>query len=220
MVSLLVPWVFSQYKPIYHVGRYEIISLPPLAIFLAMVFEEIFNRKRAVKMVMVIAVTACLYQYFYNINGEQANYRWAIKKFLQMSSPGDVVIFTGLCRPGLTYYLRREGKIEEYKLVSFPKELERHPAWGTRRWFLKDTLKMVRDAREIKGEIEKLGDVSVWVFWRDPVIFKFFVRELKGEYSQVRIVNLGRKSFYRFVSQFKKKGYHGRESLDNKDNKG
>jgi hypothetical protein len=205
MVSLLVPWVFSQYKPIYHVGRYEIISLPPLAIFLAMVFEEIFSPKRALKMLVVIAITGYLWEYFYSIYGDQVNNRWAVKEFLHMANAGDVVVFAGLSRPALTYYLRRDGRYYDYVLLSYPMELEQHPAWGSRGWFLRDTLQLLEDARNIKEKLDNLKDASLWVFWDDPVITGYLFRELKEDYRQVRIVDLGRKTFFRFLSQFKKK---------------
>jgi len=132
-----------------------------------------------------------------------------VREFLKMSEKGDAIIFCGLSKTALTYYLRRSGRLEAFSCYAYPKELEIHPGWGTSGWFMRDTLKLLSDAQAIKRDLLGLRDKSIWVFWKDEVVTSFLFSELKGDFSQIRLVDLGRNCFFRYLSQFKQKGRHG-----------
>ena len=135
VVALATPLLVSVLKPIYWPGRYTIIGLAPLAVFLGATVAQ--SAPRPPLMLLCTAVLLTLtavqimtreYNWEFETPAEQSD-RATTQYLVQHAAPGDVLLFTSLSRAAVDYYLHRfhmEGRFIE---LSFPDEISTHLSW-------------------------------------------------------------------------------------------
>jgi mannosyltransferase len=180
-LSLAIPLLISVVRPIYYPDRYTIIALPPLAATMGWTLSELASRRWLALwcgvIVMAYGVVAVLL-----VAGRQPNLSWmgdrllsvyaggadraAAKVVCRTASPGDWLVFTGLSRTTMEYYLERSGCAQTLHLVSFPTSEAAHPFWD---WTHADPRILNAKAERLvarlaSGEGQAGSAPRIWVF--------------------------------------------------------
>ncbi len=141
-LSIGVPLAVSVFKPIYWPGRYTIIALPSWAVLLAWRLGSTTRRPfltgfAYAMMAVVLALHVVARRDM--IENSEAVLRYsesdkrAAEELNRRIQPGDNLIFTGLSRASVEYYLRLFHRDRDVTLISFPAENSEHLGWDARR---------------------------------------------------------------------------------------
>jgi hypothetical protein len=138
-LSMAVPFLISLKRPIFWAGRYDIIAIPFLAVWVAAFLLCIPQNRRSV-LQLILAASACFY--FVRAVHQSQTKMWldmldpvplgdrsAASAICSEAQPGDFVIYTGLSRAAVSFYLQRFGCSTGLKQVSYPAEFEHHLGW-------------------------------------------------------------------------------------------
>jgi hypothetical protein len=122
-------WEAIGHRPIYSLGRYEIMVLPLIVAVVASAAALLFPwRWSAALMVAWVLLLAAL-AWNYTSAVHRTNPEPIMARTLAPAlRPGDRVVFTGLFRATAEYYLRRSGA-PPYVAASFPPDVAQHLGW-------------------------------------------------------------------------------------------
>jgi hypothetical protein len=139
VLALCVPFLVSFKRPIFWAGRYDIIALPFFALLLTALLLSTPPRPRYLFQ-FVLAASCCLYfvtavhrsqtsRFLRTLDPVPLDDRAAARQICSEAKRGDYVIYTGLSRAAVGFYLERFGCAREVNQVSYPAELEQHLGW-------------------------------------------------------------------------------------------
>jgi hypothetical protein len=124
LVCILVPWVISQWKPLYN-SRFTVVAAPFLAWALAG-----FVWRAGTAAIPVLTLAACLWATFDARNVSSCNSRSAAEILAQRVQPTDTVVYCRLARQPIEWYWKGAAG----KRTSFPASIDVHPGYeGTPR---------------------------------------------------------------------------------------
>lgn len=167
LVSLLVPWLISQAKPIYAWNKYTIIAFPSLALFLGALLTRF--AQRGLLLVFCFAL----------LGGAAAGYAYQKSRFhkhtdkttadflMRSGAAGDALVFGGSSRSVLEYYLRLRKQEGRFLKTSFPAEMERHPGWS-------DPAAMMARKTELEKEADSLVEQLVKTLGKESKIWLIY----------------------------------------------
>jgi 4-amino-4-deoxy-L-arabinose transferase-like glycosyltransferase len=144
-VPLALMWVISFFRPLYVVGRYDVVAFPPFPLLLGLALRKLQQVKRAgvilatgATLLLFIPVGAKLVRYYQAPSHSDAH---ATAQVLHaFVEHGDAVVFTGLRGLPVLYYLhglgyrweggycQSENGARRFACRMFPREIERRPA--------------------------------------------------------------------------------------------
>jgi uncharacterized membrane protein len=138
-ITIGLPFVISFKKPIFWPGRYETVALPFFSLLIAALLLQLPLRSRMVFQLLLAG--SCFIYFFEAVRSSSRNDvlatldaaplgdRPAATAICAQALPGDFVVYTGLSRASISYYLERLGCATNLKQVSFPNEFEDHMGW-------------------------------------------------------------------------------------------
>ena len=138
LVCMIVPLLVSFVRPIYWPGRYTMIALPAFAAMLGCAVAAWASpglRVGFAYCLIVIAVVAHIrtrnevFENSVNVFTESESDKSATLQLCQQARPRDTVVFTGLTRAGVEYYLRRLDCGSGLNLISVPADTAEHLGW-------------------------------------------------------------------------------------------
>lgn len=138
VTCMLVPLLVSFVRPIYWPGRYTMIALPALATVLGCTVVALASPAVRVALAygVLIIVSAVhvhtrneVFENSVNVFVEDESDKAATLQLCRNAGPKDTLVFTGLTRAGVEYYLRRLGCGHDFNLVSIPADTAEHLGW-------------------------------------------------------------------------------------------
>ena len=138
LVPIGVPLVYSVLvKPIYPVGRYEIIVFPTCALLVGAAVQNLagstVRRRRAVviglSLLMVVGSAISLRPKFFPTENRSGFGRYIARQMEPHLSAGDALLFLGYSRARVEYELRNSMGLDRCRLYSFPANAGLHPGW-------------------------------------------------------------------------------------------
>ena len=138
LVCMMVPLLVSFVRPIYWPGRYTMIALPAFATALGCAVAAWASPVLRVGFAYVVLVVAIVihvrtrnevFENSVNVFTEGESDKATTLKLCQQAGPHDTLVFTGLTRAGVEYYLRRLGCGSGLHLVSIPADTAEHLGW-------------------------------------------------------------------------------------------
>lgn len=130
---LLLTQAYSYLRwPIYLIGRYDVISLPPFLILYAMGLDKLLRKPFlgagllagfftiVLNTVTLVSSITAESEYMYN-----PKYMHITEHLLEHADEDEPIVFIGDCRPVIDYYLHRSRR--PFNLISFPKVLAEVP---------------------------------------------------------------------------------------------
>jgi len=167
LVPLLGACAYSfMRQPIYLVGRYDTIALPPFLLLFAAGLERLLCfAPRAGWLAPITAVglaATSLAPYFGDAVVPGKHDVDAAAALIRDIRPEDVVVTTGLRRAVVEYQLHRAGL--HPKIYSFPPEIADHPGWYSPNRILADPTLPLKGKRLAEAlELAARGGKGIWV---------------------------------------------------------
>ena len=128
LLPLAVPFVASFVRPVYMVGRSDVLVFPAFSMLLALAVGR-FRSRTAQLAVVAASLAACvagLAHYF--STPQRVLEREVFRALAAEARDGDVFVCTDLTRPTAEYYLRRLAPDARLELLSYPLDMAEHPA--------------------------------------------------------------------------------------------
>ncbi len=205
MFPLAVLWLVSFIRPVYAVGRYDIVAFPAFALLVGLALWKLQRVPRAghllaplAALLLLIPIGTKLFLYYRAPSDGDAQ---ATAQVLDAGvADGDVVVFTGLRGLPVLYYLSRlgfrweagqcraEASVRRFSCRMYPRETERFPGVLNVSRVLASTDAVREDARDFLAGLRPLAG-SLWMvfergtFSREeialPTMDAHLVRELQ-----------------------------------------
>lgn len=148
LLSVGVPWLISHLQPIYLVGRYTLIALPPFALWLGGSLGRAVQPRTAVGLLLPLLGLRLLAthgdQTAWSRRDQVESSRASSRQLLTQLPPDAHLLYTGLGGVTLGYYLERGGR--PLAQHTFPAELTLHPGWYDPRRFAEEALRTEAEA--------------------------------------------------------------------------
>jgi Dolichyl-phosphate-mannose-protein mannosyltransferase len=126
-ITLLTPLLTSLVKPIFN-ARLAIIGVHLFALTAA----AVIGRRATCGSALGLASLTLVGLFFLHPSSAPCDNRAVASYLSQMTNDGDVVIFTGLTRLPIDFYLRQVGGGRKLTETSFPAEIDKHPGYEGR----------------------------------------------------------------------------------------
>ena len=181
--TLLIALIVGRFIPFYEVGRYEAVVLPAFILLLALLFSHIKNKW----LVGALIVLLIIFSYIAVINerssitNQTINERSTVSSLLSLAQDGDRIVFTGLSRPSIEYYINHlnfQKKI--LKTNSFPEEMAKHQAYQDIGKIIKDNNNTLPSTSPLINEIKSSIHGRVWLVFTEN---NPFALSLKNEFQ-------------------------------------
>jgi len=216
VVSVMVPLLISFVRPIYWPGRYTMIALPAFAATLGCTVAGLASRNLRVGFAYVVLLSVIafhvhtrkeVFENSANVFIEAESDKPAATELCRLSRPGDTLLFTGLSRAGVEYYLRRLECGRGFVLTSFPGDTAEHMGWVRR----SDPESLSAEADGLARRFsESQGDHKLWVMLAyGRTDEKKILTETLGRYLTLTSTPALRGSFFDGVMVFARKDLSG-----------
>jgi hypothetical protein len=221
MVSSLLPFLVSQYKPVYIDFRTPSLFFPTACVVVALLiarFRPFWLTLVVLVSILVIAVIGPLAE-MAQPPSEQSP-RSSIEYVLGNAKRGDVLISGGLAVNEVTYYMRRRNTPSGIQHAVFPQSMIEHPGWMDPASLLANSGELAREAKALVKRVnERLeGHNRIWFFYEidspRQVILDILKRQLDQEMVLIRTEERSG-SFFDAVAIYAAKK---RSSLDTRGN--
>ncbi|MCI0404935.1 MAG: glycosyltransferase family 39 protein [candidate division Zixibacteria bacterium] len=164
-VSLAVPLMISQVKPIYVENRYTIIAVPSLALFLG-AFLNRFAGKAPLLVFSSVLLSGVLVSFVYKrIRLPAITHRSISEYIFSRANRNDILVLSTSSRPGIEYYLHRNDLVSNFTKFSFPSEMAVHPCWTWLRQWLSEKERLANEADSLVKIIDSLARDSTAKIW-------------------------------------------------------
>jgi hypothetical protein len=160
-IPLTCAFLVSLKKPVYLVGRYDIISLPAYCLVIA---ASIVSLNTRIKRYGVIAgiLLLSLYSLTPYFAAPRREDNSGIARYIAENSiDGDTIVFTGFRRASLQYYLDKISKKPELRLISFPERVAKHLGIYDAETYLSNPNALNYEALTIAEKLPKNG--RAWI---------------------------------------------------------
>jgi hypothetical protein len=116
------------------------------------------------------------------LDGPPLGDRAAAREICAAARPGDTVIYTGLSRAAVSFYLHRFGCASRLSEISHPAEFERHLGWEDPRRYYSRELAVQREAERAVQSAASSGRRIFLLYHPDPRFSAAIVRSLQYRY--------------------------------------
>lgn len=125
LVPLLLPYAVSFVKPIYLVGRNDLIAYPFYALLIGIGLVKL-ARFAWVGVILISLLASYSFSKFYSIPNAGID-KETVEYLAHEAKEDDVVIVMGLRFCTIDYYRRREGA--RFQIITYPASMRQHPGW-------------------------------------------------------------------------------------------
>lgn len=150
VLVLAVPYSLSLWRPIYVVGRYDLIALPFFVLLCSRGLTQLRGRSLIVTLAVLTALSVSALA-SYAARSPVTGVRGQAALLVQQAGPADAVLCTGFTRNALEYYARQLGGAQRF--FSFPTSFGRHRGWVDERE-LADVTHVAGDAAKLSAELQ------------------------------------------------------------------
>ncbi len=204
LVPMGLPLLYSvAVKPIYLIGRYEVLVFP----FAALLFSQGADRllllflTRAWRRTWSLALVgivgwlsfSSLRPYLFGENPIPPHARVVAKQIQERGKEGDWILFTEVTRATTEYALRRLGCEGKFRIASFPEAAGLHPGWYDPKEFAKSLPMINQEAmalsKDIYSQLRQKGQLWLLNEGRYPDLHQVLywnLRALFGDYRPGR----------------------------------
>ena len=139
VLCTVVPLFVSVVRPIYWPGRYTMVALPAFAATLGCLLAALGNSKLRAPFAYGVLLLILgfhirtrteVFENSSNVFPDAQSDKAISAEICQNAAPGDALVFTGLARAGVEYYLQRFGCAQKLQLFSVPADTDQHLGWA------------------------------------------------------------------------------------------
>lgn len=177
---LLAALVVGHFIPFYEAGRYEAVVLPAFVLLFALLFAHL----KKIWLIWPLIILLITFSYIEVINEREdiqnqvINERVAVSNLLSSAEDGDKIIFTGLSRPTIDYYINHLNSQKKIlKTYSFPEEMSRHPAYQDINKIIENNNNTLPSTDSLVNEIKSSVHGRVWLVFTENNPFAPLLRK-------------------------------------------
>jgi len=177
---LLIALIVGHFIPFYEVGRYEAVVLPAFILLSAWLFSRIKN----VVWVGLLIGLLIIFSYLEvikekdDIISQVINERSISADLLLLAQNGDSVVFTGLARPTIEYYLNHLNFDKKtFQAYSFPEEMSEHQAYQDINKIMANNKNIMPSAYSLVEKIKSSASGRVWLVFTENNPFAFYLKK-------------------------------------------
>jgi 4-amino-4-deoxy-L-arabinose transferase-like glycosyltransferase len=148
---LAIPWVLSFWRPLYLVGRHDVLALPLFLLLAARGSLGLGRLAFSGTLVFVLGLAALSLAGYYTVPPLDG-VRSQAETLTRLSGENDRVLCTGFTRNQLEYYVRLKGGRQEFS--SFPTSFGLHRGWLDERE-LGEPAAIAADTRNLVGRLQR-----------------------------------------------------------------
>lgn len=145
---IAVGFVLSQFKPVYYPIRYLIVAYPAFVGLLAILFAQVKQRWQQVVIIVCLFLSVVGTYVYQRFSPAFVSDRIIAEQIRTLLTPDTVLVYTGISRPTLDYYLRDVASPK----VSFPLEQATHPAWYSPEYYLRQPALLKKEIMVLQGK--------------------------------------------------------------------
>lgn len=161
LVPILIPYLFSFYRPLYIPGRYDMIVFGAFCLLVAVGFSKMPKKILIPAFtVFFLMMSLNLGAYYFLRPPRQENKQMA-ELLKEKAKPDDLLLFTGLTRAPIQYYLG--DTFTQFKTWHFPNNVENNFGYFDYPHYLKQKDAVVKEAWEWVQKIPKEKTRRIWV---------------------------------------------------------
>jgi uncharacterized membrane protein len=207
-VSLLVPLIISQVKPIYLVGRYTIIALLPLVMVIGALLSKFGNKFLVLACCYILLAGVSTGFVIFKTRPQQSSDRATTEYLVKHAHNNDILIFTSISQVTIDYYLHLIKPDKPFIKISFPQEMASHPGWRNVDKMLSQKYMLETEANRIVSYIDdilvKNDNNKIWLFYGyDTEIGEILKKRLDTHFS-LRREKKSKGSFYNKILVYQK----------------
>ncbi len=183
-IPLLVAWIVGHFVNFYEPGRYEAVVLPAFILLFAILFSRLKNKWIVCSLILLLIIFsyAEVIREKNNIKNQKINERTVVSNFLSIAQDNDWLVFTGLSRPTIDYYIGRMNiNLKFFIKKSFPEEMATHQLYQDVNKIIKNNNNTFPSSDVLINNIKSSGSKRVWlVFTEDNP----FAATLKNDFRK------------------------------------
>jgi hypothetical protein len=164
----LLPFLISQYKPVFDDSRIPALFFPPACVFVAMLITRFRNLKLTFGVLILMFAFVFISPVFARNNSAiEHSPRSSIKYTIENAKCGDVFIFGGMSINEATYYMRRYNAPDCIERKVFPESMNDHPGWMDPVGLLRHPDQLTTEADALVNDLDQHLDDrgNVWFFY-------------------------------------------------------
>jgi len=168
LLSLLIlPYLVSQLRPIFLVGRYTIIDFIPFVMILGATMSRFANRNALVFFSYALLIMVSFGFVIHTTNTDKESDKITAKFLIENAQKDDAIIFSGLTQGAIDYYLDLMNSQPFSVKVSYPLEIASHRGWRDVQRMLNDREKLDSEANEIVQLLQNSlgGKKRIWLVY-------------------------------------------------------
>lgn len=205
-VSLLVPLIISQAKPIYVPTRYTIIALPPFVMLVGSLLSRFGNSRIIIACCYILLIETSISFVGYRFTPKQCTDKSTTEYLIKHADNNDILIHTSLSLRPIDYYLSLMKSDKAFIKISFPQELALHPGWRDVNKMLSQKQILESDADSVVSYINdiliKNNNAKIWLLYgHDTEIGEILKHRLDTRFFSRKVKDL-RKPFHKFYYNY------------------
>jgi|GEM_PF-1571177 len=163
-VSLGIPWLVSQIKPIYMATKYPMMVLFAAVMLIGAWLARLGNQRAVAAFCLMLLVAVAAGLVMRRLHPPAASVRSATDYLLEHGGRGDILVLSTSGLGGTQYYLKRAGAEGHFAQFPFPAEMARHPCWPNLNEWTKSYLENEVDSlvRRIEASF-RTGQEKIWL---------------------------------------------------------
>lgn len=169
---ILLPFVISQIKPVFHKERTLILFLPIASILISLFVNQVGQWRFTIVLLGLLTFLSVGYSVRTLRWPEPVPARLSVKYVADHVNCGDTLIFGGLSLNETTYYLRRFNTSDCIQKEAFPNEIWLHPGWSDFNGLSERREELIKEARSLVARLKKAPGANVWFFYAHHQKFK------------------------------------------------
>lgn len=191
LVSSLLPFVISQFKPVFDDSRIPALFFPLACVFVALLITRFKNLKLTFGILALLFAYVLVSPAFAKDNkGIEKSPRSSIQYVVANAQCGDVLIFGGMSLSETTYYLRRFNAPDCIARKAFPDSMNDHPGWMDPAGLLQQPDRLTTEADALVNHLAQNSGKQnhIWFFYETRTPRQKVLDILKSDLDQKMIL--------------------------------
>lgn len=164
ILAIIIPFIISQWRPVFITSRAPSIFLPAACILVASILIQFRPHRRVFVLMGAAALASLLIADWRALELGPFFTRESVAQVVSQARCGDRLISVGLSFGETQYYLRRLNAPACLSSQSFPAEIQAHPGWMDVEGMLSRRSELESEAAALMAQLTNQPQFKVWMF--------------------------------------------------------
>lgn len=165
ILTVIIPFVISQWRPLFITSRAPSIFLPAACILVGSILIQFKPHRPVIVLMGAVALASLLISDWRTLELGPFFTREGVAQVVSQARCGDRLVSVGLSFGETQYYLRRLNAPACLRHESFPAEIQAHPGWMDAEGMLSRRTDLESEAAELTTQLISQPQYKVWMFY-------------------------------------------------------